>query len=718
MKKFIKVSAVIVLLAFLTHYLIYQRGWFIDLHPEREVQTRFRASGSQLQILSGGQFEPFVVKGVVLESAKPGAFSTDFTVSREEYLRWFRQIQEMGANTVRIQTILNDTFYNAFYEYNTKNEQPLYLIQELWVTDYANDAYFDAYDSQFGDKLLEDGYSAVDIVHGRKNQPTGKVQGSGTYRKDISRWVLGYVLGVSWEERTIAYTDHKNAGMSPYEGEYYQAGEEATPFENLMARIMDQMTAYESKKYKEQRLISFASSPETDPFEYIYDIQSQLEKYVKLDIEHIRATERVISGCFASYRMFDYLPDFSEYLAPEEKLRLEHCLKDLDTDAAYSGYLELLGRYHTVPVLINGYGFSSSRGSEKISSVSGTRKANLTEKEQGEALVRVYRDVRKAGLCGAVISSWQDVWAQRGFNTMYAVDVTQLPYWHDVQTADTGYGLLAFEAGKEAVCSVDGDNSEWENLQPAAQNGEYRVYVQYDCQYLYLFVENVRIPEEHTIYIPFDLTPRTGSRVMKGKNLEFDREADFVLCLKDKHNSRLMVQRRYEVLRAGYLKDTQFLDPYVEVPDADTPVFRRIYLLLRSEKTGLYEYENGERVKKAAEVFETGLFTYGDANPQHEDYHSLADFCSGEQGTEIRIPWQLLNFYNPSKMQIHDDYYSHYGVEPLKIRTLYLGIAAEGQDEPIGLFPVELKGWSGRPAYRERLKQSYRILQNEWLKSE
>lgn len=31
-------------------------------------------------------------------------------------------IQELGANTIRVYTILHDDFYNAFYDYNTARE--------------------------------------------------------------------------------------------------------------------------------------------------------------------------------------------------------------------------------------------------------------------------------------------------------------------------------------------------------------------------------------------------------------------------------------------------------------------------------------------------------------------------------------------------------------------------------------------------------------------
>ena len=63
--------------------------------------------------------EPFTVKGVNLGVGVPGEWATDYAVSKETYLRWFAQMQEMGANTVRVYITLHDDFYNAFYEYNT-----------------------------------------------------------------------------------------------------------------------------------------------------------------------------------------------------------------------------------------------------------------------------------------------------------------------------------------------------------------------------------------------------------------------------------------------------------------------------------------------------------------------------------------------------------------------------------------------------------------------
>ena len=79
---------------------------------------------------------------------------------------------------------------------------------------------------------------------------------------------------------------------------------------------------------------------------------------------------------------------------------------------------------------------------------------------------------------------------------------------------------------------------------------------------------------------------------------------------------------------------------------------------------------------------------------------------------EIRIPWGLLNFSDPSNMQIHDDYYKHYGVSNLKIDKMYLGVG-DGSKK-IVMQKMPLKGWKRNITYHERLKESYYMVQEIW----
>ncbi|MBO4992176.1 MAG: hypothetical protein J6E42_08485, partial [Firmicutes bacterium] len=196
MKKFIIVVCAVVCLYIIGDYCYYHLGIYIDL-KEEEVTTFTRTEGDGFLILKDGVWEPLEIRGVNLGSGEPGQWSTDFHIDEETYLRWFAEIQEMGANTIRVYTVQDENFYNAFYEYNRDNPDPLWMFQGVWVNDYVQNSRHDAYFSEFYDAFLTHSKIAVDVIHGARkiNMGTMPSAGSGTYNNDVSPWVIGFILG-------------------------------------------------------------------------------------------------------------------------------------------------------------------------------------------------------------------------------------------------------------------------------------------------------------------------------------------------------------------------------------------------------------------------------------------------------------------------------------------------------------------------------------------
>lgn len=744
MKKFIIIACVVVLLLFAWNTAYYRLGIYIDFHPNAPVTAFMTTDSDTIYMEWDGEYVPFEIRGVNMGVGLPGEWATDYSIDKETYMRWFELIQQMGANTLRVYTILHDDFYNAFYEYNTQREkegmEPLWLIHGVWVNDYTQNSRLDAYDDEFLQTFLDDCRTVIDILHGKKTLSLGYGLGSGVYRKDVSKWVIAYILGVEWEDVTVAYTDQKYPERNSYQGKYMYTTEDASPFEAMLCQVGDKVIEYESERYKQQRLIAFSNWPTTDPFAYPQDITRFFMKCAKVDVEHIQTTDAFISGRFASYHVYPYYPDYLNYIlnsSSEESLTywindqsewdnvdmgvpIEDYLpggenadfSDYNGETnTYYTYLKALTNYHTMPVVISEYGVSTGRGMAQRDYNTGRNQGNMSEQEQGYAIIDCYNDIMEAGCAGSCVFTWQDEWFKRTWNTMHAVDLDNTPYWSDYQTNEQYFGLLTFDPGEEeSICYVDGDLSEWQDEDVVFEGDGISVSMKYDEKFVYFMVDKDGFEwDSDVIYIPIDTTQKTGSTYCENYGISFERACDFLIVIDGKSESRILVQERYETLRAMYSHEVNNFDAYLSEVDADTPVFKRIYLMLQTATPLL-----SGNWEETAEIYETGLLTYGNANPESDEFNSLADFIFSGDCIEIRIPWQLLNFGNPSEMMIHDDYYENYGVEFIEIDRMYVGAAADDSPSRIRMPALELEGWGKDVTYHERLKESYYIVKDYW----
>ena len=701
MKKFLIIACILSVFIFSYNYFIFEKGWYRNVFNKGKVEVLFTSDNKEIKYKDS----KFIIKGVTLSSNMPNSYMRQYSPTKEDYLRWLNQIYEMGANTINLVEVLDSDFYNALYEFNSSNESPLYIIQGISLTDYINNNGKDAYDKRYVKMLSERSKIAVDVIHGRKNIILNKGYGFGMYRNDVSKWLLGYVIGGEWNSYTIAYTN--NEEDVEFKGKYFETTDNANAFEKLLAKQMDEIIDYESKKYNYQSLISYSNSFKTDPFEYDEYYAGQLSKFVSLDSENIKPTENLKSGYFAAYSLEEVIKNYYEYFSDEQKSELQLSIENYEN--IKGNYLNLLNNYHTMPIIILNYGYSTSRGID-----SNQNGGPLTEKEQGELLVSTYEDIILSGCAGAVIDSWSDNWNATSWNTSYSLDENYSNIWGDVQSVNSGYGLMSFDI-KNPISYIDGDNSEWNNEDLISTNNNLKLYMKNDEKYIYFMVDGVN--EEDNLIIPIDVTPKSGSFDYTTKSMSFDRNVDFIIDINGKENSAVLVQDYYNSLRENYLMNISGIDPFVDIPEKDSSNFGIIQTILKKdrvlEKDSIIYDINGMPIKEVIynEVYDTGKLIYGNSNPESDNYNSLSDFYYGDNFIEIRIPWQLLNFYNPSKMQIHDDYYENYGVEPLTIKSIYAGIGLP--NESVSLEEFKLRGWK-EVKISERLKESYEIMKEYW----
>jgi len=678
-------------------YAYFSRSMFIDFRPNAPVSAIFRAEGDAIMYQDpDGFYTPLTLRGVEMPPSTPGHMAWDFGANAYDYYRWFGYIDAMNANALYVPNIMDSNFYYALYNFNTKNDRPLLLLQGVDGYDYNS--------------LTSAFKEAIDIIHGRRINLFDS-SGVEVFLSDVSPWVVGFLVGLDWDPDEITFMNHFEPDLlDRFEGEFFRAAEGASRFEVMLAQVMDTATSYESRKFKVQRPIGFISNPAIDFLEYAPAYATQLRKYVQLDAENILPSEAMMAGTFAGYRLFPFAEDFIDYLTVNQYEALAPILADLDRSCIYNGYLDLLAQYHSMPVIATGFGFSTGRAPSRMD------EPPLNEQQQGEALAKTVMQIEESGWGGSFISTWQDTWERRTWNTAFSSDPWRYQYWHNLQSVDQWYGLMAFEPGRYArPVLIDGKADEWDETHRVHQYDGISIYAQYDMEGLNLLIRGEGVSPQNTLYLPIDVTPHSGTSVFD--DLEFERPANFLLILSGEENSRLLVNRRYDATYQRFYEEMTGVNPFtIPFPSKWDSEFVPITLALQNTlviEASLFERLTDEaRELRRLPSWDTGILTHGTRDPANPDFDSLADFCFGEDLVEVRLPWMLLNFYDPSYMQVHDDYYERFGVEGIRIQEIYIGIAMAGGE--VSMSPIPLHGWRNQVYTHERLKQSYFMMQEFW----
>ena len=256
------------------------------------------------------------------------------------------------------------------------------------------------------------------------------------------------------------------------------------------------------------------------------------------------------------------------------------------------------------------------------------------------------------------------------------------------------------------MCYLDVYTEEWEEKDKVAEENDTTLSMKYDEKFIY-FLVNKKNYQNEKIYIPIDITPNSGAKNVANTKLTFNRDVDFLIEIDGKENSRVLVQEYYDQAKAVLGYELELRNSYINPPMANSDKFNTIQMMIDT-------IGPESELKNKNVSYETGKLKYGNANPESEDFDSLADFIINGDNIEIKIPWGLLNFSDPSNMMIHDDYYKNYGVENKMINKMYVGVGTE----KIELKEFRLKAWQKNVTYHERLKKSYYMVQNLWKENE
>ncbi|MEH7744640.1 hypothetical protein V7659_06230 [Neobacillus drentensis] len=697
----------------------------VDVVEHDGIKSNSKTGKSYIQIQKDGKWEDLLIKGVNMGIGKPGYFPGETAITEGEYFRWFKEIGAMNANAVRVYTLHPPQFYEAFYEYNKIASKPLFLFHGTWVNEENLIQTQDAFSKVNLDDAKLEIKNMIDIIHGKADIPDRPGHASGEYKYDISKYVLGIIVGTEWDPAMVTNTNDKHSKIRQYTGEYFKT-EGANPFEIWLAGLMDYAADYEAKHYHWQHSMSFTNWVTTDLLKHPTE-PLENEDMVSVNPNHIKESKQFSAGLFASYHIYPYYPDFLNY----EKSYLNY-IDAKGRKNNYAGYLNELRSAHQMPVLVAEFGVPASRGLTHKNAY-GMNQGFHSEEEQGNINKHLYQSIVSEGYMGGLVFTWQDEWFKRTWNTMDFDDPDRRPYWNNMQTNEQHFGLLGFEPGKkETEILVDGIGRDWEKAQvkksyPSNDKKDTlkEVRLTSDNGYLYFLLKYNRPVDfrRQGTFLLLDSVKQQGQTqipLIDQISIKTDFGIDFLVNLTGPETSSIMVDSYYDTFYYQYAHLLKMIEEQPYVKQKNNGVFHPIRLALNKELT----------IPTTKEIipfasYETGKLKFGSANPNSKKFNSLTDvsISNDRKMIEGRIPWLLLNVKDPSQKEVMGNVWKSGlsgSVETSGIRlaivTTELGKVTQTlprtKNNRLHQFDAFLYSWKKweEPAFYERLKKSYGIM--------
>ncbi|MBB6634857.1 hypothetical protein [Cohnella thailandensis] len=683
------------------------------------TQIKFKTEGETVQIFRDGKWEPLFLQGVNLGATVPGYFPGEFPITRDDYMNWFGQIKEMGANVIRVYTRHQPVFYESLVAYNRKHaDDPLYFIQGIWSPEEQLIEKKDAYDADIVAQFREEIASDVKAVYGDLEMPDTQGKSSGDYKANAGPYLLGWSIGTEWDPEMVANTNKLHADKAAYTGDYFGTTAKASPFEAWLAGMVD-FAAQTEAAYGWQHPMSFTNWVTTDvlshPNEPLFT-----EDMAAVDATHLKPLHWS-AGYFASYHVYPYYPDFFRYNAEGKG----------DTEAdTYAAYLKELKAYHAgMPIMVTEYGVPSSSGISHVAPL-GRSQGGHNEVEQGEIDAELTETIHDEGYAGAILFMWQDEWFKKTWNTMpMELPEDRRAYWLNVLTNEKQFGLLGMYSGLENKIRMDGDDSDWKKLKKDEKSdiaaevpGIAGIEAAHDEAYVYLGIhlDHDFDPSKERIQIGTDTLPggNKHGEELAGKTL--DEGLETLLTIGSDEETSVKIAANYDMEKRlyGYVYGMIVMSEK-EIKD-DSGLFNewKLPVSLKMEPPDT----------KYAHPFEdsdVGSLRRGTNSPASAAYDSLAMWQYEGDFIEVRIPWMLLGLADPSSLtavsyEMPDKAFKTTAIDGIRfvpwIVNKETGEAA-GLDTPDGgAYPVSQLAkytWSGWDAvtYTERLKPSYSAMQ-------
>lgn len=609
----------------------------VDFVVFKKLAIPFKVSGSYLSINKGDNtYDTIFVNGINLGIGIPGTNPGDMAASASDYRRWFEEMVDIGFNVIRVYTMHYPRFYDELAKFNNENpDKPLYLLHGAWLDEEKPQGNF----YNFTNTYLSDIYEVVDCLHGNKTLPERPGRASGVYTTNITPWLLGYIIGREVHPEEVLKTNELNFNTNSYNGLNLampvstDQENPTTAFECWVTQCMDFLIGYERQKYQVERPVSFSSWPTLDPFTYQSEkLFNSLEDTVQLDLSKI-IKKNAPAGFFITYHAYPYYPDF---MTDEEGFLY---YSDQYGKNNYLPYLfQLYEKYtqnHGLPVIVAEYGVPSSWGNAHFAT-SGMNHGGHDYIHQGFYNARMLGNMAdSARLAGGCLFAWIDEWFKQTWivNPMTCKS-DRRPMWHNLTSPEENFGLKTFVP----------DTIIFENYPEMFSIGNdiKKTSVAVDFQYFHIKIElNDSINNNDTLIIAFDTYDDDLGEQYLPDGRMLNKRSEFFLNV-NKDSANLFVTRAYNTYGIYFIRKWW--------PDTLTD---QLFHSVASNKGpwDLVTWKNS--IKDTSSVQFIGRLLSRDSL---QNSSSLEAVIRNKYSYDIRIPWQLLNFTDPSQSEVLADY--------------------------------------------------------------
>lgn len=634
----------------------------------------FSTNKEDFTVWNGENYTPFFIKGINLGISLPGTFPGELPATREDYSLWLSMIQEAGFNTIRIYTLHNPPFYEVLDSFNKANpNRPLYFFQGIWLEEEIPNYHEDLY--ELTASFMEEMRGNIQAVHGNIDLATRPGKASGIYTSNVSKYMLGYIVGREIHPPEVWTTDTLHSSTTNYQGEYLSIVN-ATPTEAWMTALLDSTIAFEKSNYSMMHPISFSCWPTLDPLHHPDEV-NRYEDSVTIDLSKMDRS-KAPAGYFASYHAYPYYPDF---MSRDPKYANEY---DYLGQNSYLGYLkDLRNHYSGIPLVIAEFGASSSWGIAHYAQ-SGINHGGSTEVEQGEAYLRMFKNLQEAGITGGIQFAWMDEWFKRTWITDpldYMADRRIL--WQNITSAEQNFGLVGFKKKGD-------ETADWETICGTCPVQKVEAGADFAFFHLKFTIDKPLIPSD-TLWLALDTYADSLGETILPNGDTLNHRSEFCLMI-TQDKATLFVTQAYDLFGIWH----------------NTSASVQKY---RSTKTNgnpwqIVRWKNNNTDNEVQFIGNLGV------NRLNLPLKSTDAVIHRQEELEIRLPWTLLQFIDPSEMKVmHDDRST-----TVKEDTLSDGIAI---DILLDTFHYSSTGrfswnnWQTVEDYELYQKQSYIILKRE-----